>query len=266
MRILCLAVLLCLSAPLLAAEELPPNVQLAPDPDLRAPRRTYALCLDLAHSHPEKGIELAGKWIGLGGGEPARHCQALALVGLKEYGEGATRLEEIAKQSQQEATVRASMLAQAGQAWLMQEDPTRAYAAQTLALKIVPQGTKQHMEILLDRATTLADAGKYKEVLVDVDKALNIDPSSATGWAYRAAAHRYLGDEDEALQDAENAVKVGPNNQAALLERGNLYRMKKRLAEARRDWLKILEIDPDTAAADAARINIEHMDVDPHAK
>jgi tetratricopeptide (TPR) repeat protein len=266
MRLVVLAALLCLAAPLSAAENLPPNMQPAPDPDLRNPNRTYQACLALARTNPEKSIELAGKWVGLGGGEPARHCQALSLVGLKEYGEGATRLEEIAVASQQEATVRASMLAQAGQAWLMQGDPTRAYAAQTLALKIVPQGSKQHMEILIDRAGTLADAGKYKEVIVDVDKALNIDPSNATGWAFRAAAHRYLGDEDEALQDAENAVKVGPTNQAALLERGNLYRMKKRLADARKDWLKILEIDPDTAAADSARLNIEHMDVDPHAK
>lgn len=259
-------VALVLASPVWAAETLPPGTELAPDPDLARPNRTYQQCLSLARTQPDKSIELAGKWAGLGGGEPAKHCQALSLVGLGEYAEGATRLEEIAKSSQQEATVRASMLAQAGQGWRLQSDLTRAYAAQTTALKIVPQGSKQHMEILLDRAGTLADAAKYKDVIEDVDDALRIDPSNATGWAYRAAAHRYLGDEDEALKDAENAVKVGPNDQGALLERGNLYRMKRRLAEARRDWLKILEIDPDTAAADAARLNIEHMDVDPHAK
>jgi tetratricopeptide (TPR) repeat protein len=84
--------------------------------------------------------------------------------------------------------------------------------------------------------------------------------------AYRAAAQRYLGDYDEALIDAESAVRVDPKHIGALLERGNLYRMKKRLPEARQDWLRILEIDPDSAAADAARLNIEHMDVDPHAR
>lgn len=257
---------LLLALPVWAADGLPPNTQLAPDPDLARPNRTYQECLSLARTQPDKGIELAGKWVGLGGGEPAKHCQALSLVGLGEYGEGARRLEELAQGSQQEAPVRASMLAQAGEGWRLQSDLTRAYAVQSLALKIVPQGSKQHMEILLDRAGTLADAAKYKEVIDDVDDALRIDPSNATGWAYRAAAHRYLGDEDEALKDAENAVKVGPTNQAALLERGNLYRMKKRLEAARKDWLKILEIDPDTAAADAARLNIEHMDVDPHAK
>src|SRR4051812_23009487 len=81
----------------LHAEPAPPTQQPAPDPDLRNPNRTYQTCLSLAHNQPDKGIELAGKWIGLGGGEPAKHCQALSLVGLKEYGEGATRLEQIAK-------------------------------------------------------------------------------------------------------------------------------------------------------------------------
>jgi tetratricopeptide (TPR) repeat protein len=261
------AILLTLLLPLGAfAADLPPSLQPAPDPDLNRPISTYQTCLGLARTQPDKGIELAGKWVGLGGGEPAKHCQALSLVGLKEYGEGASRLEELAVKSQQEAPVRASMLAQAGQAWLMQGDPTRAYAAQSLALKMVAQGSKQNMEILIDRAGTLADAGKYKEVIADVDSALRIEPANATALAYRAAAQRYLGDYDEALIDAESAVRVDPKHIGALLERGNLYRMKKRLPEARQDWLRILEIDPDSAAADAARLNIEHMDVDPHAR
>lgn len=263
-RIFLLAVVAPFGA--LAADALPPSSQPAPDPDLKNPARTYQVCLNLAHSQPDKGIELAGKWVSLEGGEPAKHCQALALIGLGDYGEGATRLEDIAKQSLQDNTVRASMLAQAGQAWLLQGDPTRAYAAQTLALQIVPQGSKQNMEILIDRAGTLADAAKYDEVITDVTAALRIDPKNATALAYRAAAHRYLGDDDEALADAEAAVRADPRNLGALLERGNLYRIKKRLADARKDWLKILEVDPDSAAADSARINIEHMDVDPHAR
>ena len=95
---------------------------------------------------------------------------------------------------------------------------------------------------------------------------MRIEPNNATALAYRAAAQRYLGDTDEALVDAESAVRSDPTHLGALLERGNLYRMKKRLADARKDWLKILEVDPDSAAADSARLNIEHLDVDPHAR
>jgi len=248
--------------PVLAADGVPRTIQPAPDPDLEHPGWTYQTCLQLTRKQPDKAIELAGKWVNLGGGEAARHCQALALVALKEYGEGATRMEELAQQSKQDANVRANMLAQAGQAWMMQNDLTRAYAAQSAALQLVEQGSRQQVEILMDRASTLADAGKFDEVLDDLDAALKIDPKNAQAWAFRASAYRSQGDIDGALADAERAVAAGPDNVSALLERGNLYRMQKRLDDARKDWLRILEVDPESAAADAARTNIERMDVD----
>ncbi|MSO72532.1 MAG: tetratricopeptide repeat protein [Rhodospirillaceae bacterium] len=242
-----------------------PSTQPSPDPDLANPAMTYHLCLDLAREQPDKAIELAGKWVGLGGGEGAKHCQALALIGLKEYGEGATRLEALARQSRQEPLVRANMLAQAGQAWMLQGETSRAYAAQSAALKILPEGSPQKAEILLDRAGALADAGKYDEVLLDIDAALKIFPNSADALAFRASANRSKGDIDDALKDAERAVASDDTNLAALLERGNLYRMKKRLADARKDWLRILELEPQSAAADSARTNIERIDVDTRA-
>ena len=253
-----LAAIFASSGSAFAADAVAPT----PDLDLEHPGYTYQTCLQLTRKQPEKAFEMAGKWVGLGGGEPAKHCQALALVGIGEYGEGATRLEVLAQTSKQAAGVRANMLAQAGQAWVMQDDPTRAYAAQSAALKVIPQGTKQHVEILMDRAGTLADAGKFDEAIDDLDAALKIDSTNAEAWAFRASAYRTKGDIERALKDAERAVAAGPNNVSALLERGNLYRMEKRLAEARKDWLRILELDPDSPAADAARTNIERMDVD----
>jgi tetratricopeptide (TPR) repeat protein len=261
MRTLSLLLILMVSGVAFAADP-PPADKPVQELDLERPGYTYQTCLDLARKHPDKAVEFSGRWVGLGGGEAAKHCQALALVGVGEYGEGATRLEALAQASHQPAGVRANMLAQAGQAWVMQDDLTRAYAAQVAALKMIPQGTKQHVEILMDRAGTLADAGKYDDALNDLDTALKIDLANADAWAFRAAASRAKGDIHGALKDAEHAVSAGPNNVSALLERGNLYRLTKRLPEARQDWLHILELDPKSAAADAARTNIERMDVD----
>ena len=250
------------ASPATEKSALPPSVQRAPDPDLKNPGRTVMMCLKLAKEQPDKGIELAGKWIGLGGGEPAKLCQAFSLIGLKEYGEGASRLETIAEESHQDGAARAAMLAQAGQAWQLQGEPTRAYAAQTAALKIVPQGTSQHVELLIDRAATLADAAKYKDAIGDLNAALEVEPNNAAALAFRASAYRLQGDDDEALADAERAVAADPANVDALLERGNLYRIKKRIPQARQDWLRILELSPESAAADAARANIARIDVD----
>jgi len=254
-----LLIAMFVSSAALAADQSPPSQS---ELDLQHPGWTYQTCLELSRKQPERAVELAGQWVGLGGGEAAKHCQALALVGVGEYGEGATRLEALAQVSRQPPGVRANMLAQAGQAWVMQDDLSRAYAAQTAALKMIPQGTKQHVEILIDRAGTLAEAGKFDEVIVDIDVALKIDEFNAQAWAYRASALRAKGELDDALKDAEHAVSVGSDNVSALLERGNLYRIKKRVPEARKDWLRILELEPDSAAADAARTNIERLDVD----
>lgn len=248
--------LLLLSAPALAAEPF------APAPDLQNPAFTYRICLDLSRTAPEKAVELAGKWLGLGGGEPARHCQALALVGLKEWGEGATRLEEIAAESKQTPGVRANMLAQAGQAWILAGELSRAYAAQTTALQIIPAGTRQQAEILLDRAGTLVEANEIDDAIADINTSLGVVPNNSEAMAFRASAYRLKGDLDSALSDAENALAMQSQNLAALLERGNIFRLQRRVEDARRDWLRILELAPDSAEADAARENIARVDVD----
>ncbi len=127
-----------------------------PAPMLDNPAGTYRQCLELARSNPEQGFEFAGRWLGLGGIEPARHCRAVALIGLKEYAEAASSLEELAVASKQPVRLRAGMLAQAGQAWLLGEDPGRALASLTAALGLMP---KDQM-LLIDRAGILADGGK----------------------------------------------------------------------------------------------------------
>jgi tetratricopeptide (TPR) repeat protein len=230
-----------------------------PAPDLVKPAETYKFCLDMARSYPEQGSEFAGKWLGLSGGEPAKHCQAVALMGLREYAEAATRLEELAQSSKRDNTVRAGLLAQAGQSWLLSGDTQRAHAAQTSAITLSPNDVR----LFLDRATTLAEAKNYWEAIDDLNAAIVLDPKNAEAFAFRASAYRMVEADDLALDDAEAALVLDANNLSALLERGNLHRMKGHDAQARADWLKILTLAPESEAARAARANIEKLDVDP---
>lgn len=242
-----------------------PKLEFAPDPDLSNPAWTYQECLQISRKQPDKAFEMAGKWIGLGGAEPARHCQALALVGMDEWGEGATRLEELASTSKQAANVRANMLGQAAAAWVLQGELSRAYAAQTTAIIMIPQGTPQHLQLLLDRATTLVEADHIDDALLDINTALRMEPNNPQVIAFRASAYRLKGDLDAAMKESERAVAAAPGNVTALLERGNMYRINKRVDDARRDWLRILELEPDSPEADAARANIARIDVDTRA-
>jgi tetratricopeptide (TPR) repeat protein len=230
-----------------------------PAPDTLDPAKTYALCLDTARLFPEQGIEFAGKWVGLGGGEPAKHCQAVAMMGLREYGEAATRLEELAEKSKRSADVRVGMLAQAAQSWLLLGDTQRAHAAQTAALKLKPKDAK----LLVDRSLTLAEAKNYWEAIDDLNAAIEIDNKNAEAYAFRASAYRMVSEDELAMDDAERALMLDANNLSGLLERGILRRMKGDDAGARKDWLRILEIEPGSEPAKAARANIEKLDVNP---
>jgi len=233
---------------------------LSPTPNTENPSHTYEVCLMTAKNEPEKGFEMAGKWLALGGGPPAKHCEAIALIGMKEYSEAATRLEALANLNEEES-VKAGVLSQAGQAWLLEGDLTRALDVQTRALEAMPVKNRQHANILVDRAATYADAGKYAEAILDLDASLAIEPKNSDALAFRASARRHLNDVEVALVDAEQAIALDPHNIIGLLERGIIYKLKKRNDDARQDWLRIIQIAPDSEAGRAARTNIERMDV-----
>ena len=100
----------------------------------------YDLCLQAAHSDPQKAYDDAESWWNLGGGFPAQHCAAVALVGLKRYPEATTQLEALAVAIMQASPdMRADALEQAGQAWLLAERPNEAKAAFDSALAFSPR-------------------------------------------------------------------------------------------------------------------------------
>ncbi len=217
----------------------------------------YKHCIALARQKPEEGWEESLAWSSLGGGEPARHCGAIALIGLRQFEEGASRLEDLAAGSHSDVKLRAGMLAQAGQAWLLAKNPERANAAQTAALKLVPDAP----DLLVDRAQSLAEAKNYRDALADLDRALKVAPDRVDALTFRAAAKRYLDDRGGAEIDVARALKLDPLYQDAWLENGILKRLAGNEAEARQAWLKVLDIAPTSAAADLARRNIELLDV-----
>lgn len=217
----------------------------------------YRVCLTLAKTKPEQGWEEALTWQSLGGGEAARHCGAVALIGMGKYGEAATRLETLANESVRADAVRAEMLAQAGQAWLLLGNIQRADAAQRSALVLAPGNP----DILLDQAVLLAQIHHYAEAAEVLSQVLRVQPNRIEALTLRGSAFRYLDNVPGADDDINNALKLDPDFPDALLERGILRRMKGDDAGAREDWLKVINLAPESVAADTARGNLEKMDV-----
>mgnify|MGYP003629877923 FL=1 len=193
----------------------------------------------------------------MGGGEPARHCVAVSLMSLGKFEEAATRLDALAQDSTADRGVVAGMLAQAGQAWMLANNLEFAWRDQTRALEIV----KNDPQLWIDRAMVLGMAGEYWESIDDLNKALDLEPDQTDALIYRATAWRMLKSYDLAMTDIENVLAQEPGNVQALFERGNLHRIQGENDLARRDWLNVIENSNGTPVADAAKANIEKMDV-----
>ncbi len=218
----------------------------------------YQACLTLTDHQPSEAFEAALAWHARGGGLPADHCAALALVGLKQYEEAASRLESLAQALDKTGSeLTPAVLDQAANAWLLGNQPERAIGAADAALKLTPNVADYHT----DRARAYAALGQYGDAAKDLDAAIAIDPKPAEAYGFRAAARRHLGDIKGALADANAAVARDPDAVGALLERGILQQSSGNKAAARQDWLKVLQLAPGSPAAAAARDNLERMDM-----
>ena len=241
-----------------AADMLP----LPPDVPKLAEGPEYERCLGMIRTDAEGARSLAESWEAAGGGEGARHCGALALLGMGEPERAAERLEQLARLSRGSAATRASIFAQAGQAWMMAGQGSRAFGATTMGLGLTPNDA----ELLLDRAVALGTLGRFAEALEDVNLVLGIDPDRAEAWVFRAAANRHLEKVDQAAEDVARALALVPENAEALLERGIIRQLKGDTAGAKQDWERAVSLAPDSATADLALQNLALNEAGPQRR
>jgi Flp pilus assembly protein TadD len=222
----------------------------------------YERCLELLRDDPEDAFRFAEGWDAAGGGEAAKHCAALALLGLSEADRAAERLEALAARSPAPAAIRAGLFAQAGQAWTMAGQPNRAFAAATMGLTLAPDDP----DLLLDRAIALASMGRNAEALEDLDRTVAVDPRRVEAWVLRGAALRRLDRGREAERDIEKALALSADHVEALLERGIQRQLRGQTAAARADWERVVALAPDSAAADLALQNLALSEAGPQRR
>ena len=236
-------------------------------------RERYRDCISFAKTEPQTGEVLAAVWQVEGGGLPAGHCLALSYVGQNRFAEAARTLDEIAGQmrlggyfffSEERADreLLAEVFGQAGNAWILAEEPLKAYASLTEALGVVPAWSATIVEHWIDRARALALLGNYEQTLKDLEAAQERDPNRIETYVFRASALRHLERFDLAAAELEGAFRLSEEHQEALLERGNLRQQTGDIDGALQDWIKLLRRHPKSAAAQVARANLEAMNVD----
>jgi tetratricopeptide (TPR) repeat protein len=255
-----IAALLPFAAAILAAA--------SPSPKLSSPldaSSQYDSCLAEVATSPQAALNRAEAWHESGGGFPAEHCAAVALIGLKRYDQAARRLEALAGAMMiQTPELRAATLEQAGQAWLLANDAAKAKADFDAGLSFSPHNP----DLLIDRAEAYAAGGQYWEAIDDLNRALESTPDNVTALIYRASAYRNAGGADGlelGLADVERALKLSPNDVSGLLERGNILRLRGDVKSARTDWERVVRLEPGSTAAADARNNLAHINESPAA-
>lgn len=255
------------------------------DRDLDA--RDYRNCVDLSARAPQAAHDVASDWLVAGGGIPAEHCAALSLAGLGRFDEAALALEATAENLRvaemngvytgffrRGKGLVGELLGQAGNAWLLAGDAMQAYTAFSQGLTEVAPGSRQALELTIDRARASGVAGDYVAALEDLDKAVDWALDRAAGEApiqakerveifvLRASAYRNLERIEEAMSDLERAFALIPDDREALLERGNLNLMTDDLAGAEADWRRLMALYPASPAAVAATTNLEKLEAE----
>jgi tetratricopeptide (TPR) repeat protein len=219
--------------------------------------KRYSDCMALARSTPEKALKAAQDWADKGGGIPAGHCNAVALVGLRRYADAATLMEKLALQEGAAGKdLAAGLYGQAGQARMMAGDYAHAVTDQTAALAMTPND----VELLTDRAVAEISMAKYWEAIDDLNKAHDLAANRVDVLIFRASAYRFLQSYDLARDDIDRAIALAPDDPEAYLERGVLRSLTKDPDGARADWQKTISLAPDTPISNQAKGNLYQLD------
>lgn len=218
--------------------------------------REYESCLSSLADDPAGAVAMAEAWQATGGGEGARHCQGLALIALGKPAAGAAVLEQLAGQSSAPPLARASVLGQAGQAWLMVSQPDRAADDASRALDLAPEDTG----LFIMRASAEGMLNQHKQAVDDLDAALRLDAARPDALVARAVARRKMGQLDLAQADVSRALALDPDDPDALLERGILRQRMGDVAGARMDWEHARGVDPNSTTAELAQQNLSLLE------
>lgn len=222
-----------------------------PDPGVK-----YSSCLQQVKIDAKAAVKVASTWAEAGGGVPARHCEALALIELDRPEEAGNVLIGIGfDESVGDLDVRADLLSQAGNAFLLASKAEKARKALDGAIALRPGDP----DLLIDRARSYAMEASWAPAIADLTAAIAIVPSRAAPYVLRASAKRQSGDARGAKNDLELALQREDGNVDALVERGLLYAAAGETEGARADFNSVIAAAPDSPAGALAKTELAKL-------
>jgi len=149
----------------------------------------YARCLALVDEDAPRAYEEAMVWATDTNAVNAYRCAAVALLAQGRTEDGARRLESLATAvNPVQASLRAELLSQAGNAWLLAREPGQARSAFTRAIATMAPGATELPDLLIDRARAFAMEADYRLAEEDLSAALDQRPNDPLALRLRASA------------------------------------------------------------------------------
>jgi TolB-like protein/Tfp pilus assembly protein PilF len=89
----------------------------------------------------------------------------------------------------------------------------------------------------------------YDPALRELDRAIELQPSSSDSWNIRASIHRRRGEWQRALAEFGRAAELNPRDSGTPAEIGNTYTTLRRWSDAEHELTRALALDPHNALA-----------------
>jgi TolA-binding protein len=226
-------------------------------PAAQAEIRSADDCAAAVASNATAAREEAAIWTRLGGGVPARLCEAQALAATGAHASAADLLTGLATNPNRvmSAALRATVLTDAARQWLAAGQPDLAAAALAAADKAAP--TDPDRQLLLARTAAARD--DWPAAHATLDAILAADPANALAHALLAATLRHQDDAPAALAEAQRARTLAPDLPEALFETGAALAETGQRQAASAVWLELIDRHPDSELAPLARRNLQAL-------
>ncbi|HVV34690.1 MAG TPA: hypothetical protein VHC73_15790 [Vitreimonas sp.] len=185
-------------------------------------------CVAQIERTPERAYEEGMAWASEGHSLQAYRCAAMALIGEHRYDEGARRLQSLATATSPDLTaLRAALLSQAGNAWLLAHNPSQARSAFTMAITTLQADPSQQPDLLIDRARAYAMEHDYRHAEEDLSHSLDIRPNDALALQLRAETRLRQSSFDLAESDINAAIALDPRNVEFYKTRGDIIESRR---------------------------------------
>jgi tetratricopeptide (TPR) repeat protein len=135
---------------------------------------------------------------------------------------------------------------------LADEDACKSNPPLTISLeactRLVDSGSttaSTRVQARMNRAWLFLVGGDKRHALIDLDRAIELDPKLGAAYANRATIELGRGDTDSAIRDLTRAIELEPNYGGNYGNRGEAYRVVGKFSLAIADFDKALQLRPN---------------------